>query len=285
MSLAVSHLPRFNPFVPEFRRDPYAIYRTLRQRNPIHRSLGMWVLTRHADVLTVLRDRRFRVGLIPEQIERQARMLGETDHYAFLRLARQSIVFSDNPEHARLRRLVGKVFAPTRIDALDPIIHRVVDETLAPALKAGGMDGVGEFADPIPLRVMCQSLRIERGMWETIGRWTHEIRFLLEPGLLKRSDFAQVRETLTAYSEFLRALLDERRRRPGDDLISAVVAARADDDGLTEEEAIHACIMVFVAGNATTRGLIGNGLGALLDHPDEAAILRTEPALIDNAVG
>jgi hypothetical protein len=277
--------PRFNPFDREFRADPYPTYHALRESDPIHRSMGMRVLTRYADVLTVLRDRRFLSGLIPEQIQRQADRLGITDYAAFLTLARQSIVFTDNPHHARLRRLVGQAFAVQRLASFEPIIESVVGELLGEIVaRDGSFDAIGEFAEQVPLRVMCRKLGIEPSMQATVARWTHEIRFLLEPGLLKRSDFEQVGATLAQYGDYLRRLIDERRRKPGDDLISELIAVRYGDERLADDELAHACMMVFVAGNETTKGLIGNGLAALIDHPDQMALLRGDPKLIDNAV-
>jgi cytochrome P450 len=276
--------PRFNPFDRQFRADPYPTYRALREADPYHRGMGMWVLTRYADVLDVLRDRRFLSGFIPEQIQRQATRLGTAEYGAFLRLAHQSIVFTDNPHHARLRRLVGQAFTPARLDSFDPIIAAVVADTLQQALAKGEIDAVADFAGQIPVQVMCRKLGIDRSMAPTIARWTREVRFLLEPGLLKRSDFALVDATLGDYTGFLRGLIAERERSPGDDLVSELLAARTGDDRLSEEELVHACIMVFVAGNETTKALIGNGLAALLDHPEQLDRLRRRPDLIPNAV-
>ena len=282
-SAALARAPRFNPFEPAFRADPYPTYRALREQDPVHKSMGMWVLTRYSDVLSILRDRRFLSSLIPQQIERQAGRLAITDYESFLALAHQSIVFTDNPYHARLRRLVGQVFTPHHLKSYDRIIGGVVDELIGELLQGDEFDGV-QFAEQVPLRVMCGKLGIEPAMRSTIGRWTHEIRFLLEPGLLKRSDFEEVKNTLKEYFSFLEGLVADRRREPGDDLISELIAARGGNESLTDEELVHACMMVFVAGNETTKGLIGNGLAALVDHEDQAARLRGDATLMTNAV-
>jgi cytochrome P450 len=283
-SAAIAARPRFNPFDRQFRIDPYPTYRALRESDPCHRNMGMWILTRYDDVLAVLRDRRFLSGFIPEQIQLQAKRLNITEYDAFLSLAHQSIVFTDNPRHARLRRLVGQAFAPSRLASFEPIIAAVVDDLVERSRACGQIDAIVDFAEQVPLRVMCRKLGIDASMAPTIARWTREIRFLLEPGLLKRSDFAQVGATLASYTQFLRGLVAERRHAPGEDLISELLAAQAGDERLDEQELVHACIMVFVAGNETTKGLIGNGLAALIDHPDQLARLRERPDLIANAV-
>lgn len=284
LALKTASAPRFNPFDRHFRLDPYPAYHALRDHDPVHRGMGMWVLTRYADVVAVLRDQRFLSGLIPEQIERQASRLNVSDYGAFLQLAHQSIVFTDNPHHTRLRRLVGSAFGPHRLSSFDAIIGEVVDRLVARALECGEIDAIGDFAEQVPLGVMGRKLGIDPSMSQTIGRWTREIRFLLEPGLLKRPDFAQVGDTLAEYTLFLREVIAERRRRPGEDLISELLAASAGDDRLTEAEIVHACMMVFVAGNETTKGLIGNGLAALIDHPDQLDRLREKPERIGKAV-
>jgi hypothetical protein len=280
----VRRSPRFNPFDRGFRLDPYPTYHALREYDPVHRGMGMWVLTRYADVVAVLRDQRFLSGLIPVQIERQASRLDVGDYAAFLSLAHQSIVFTDNPHHDRLRRLVGTAFSSRRLETFDPIIEEVVDGLVTRAMKCRELDAIVDFAEQIPLGVMSRKLGIDPSMSQTIGRWTQEIRFLLEPGLLKKSDFAQVQDTMAQYTQFLRDSIAERRRRPGDDLISELLAVSSGDDRLTEMEIAHACMMVFVAGNETTKGLIGNGLAALIDHPDQLARLRRQPERIGKAV-
>jgi len=273
---------RFNPFDPQFRNDPYPTYHALRAHDPVHRAMGLWVVTRYHDVMAVLRNRQFISSLIPRQIEQQASRLGVAAYAGFLALAEQSIVFTDNPAHSRLRRLVGQAFHPQRFAAYEAVIDDVARELAQEFLQGEQFDGAA-FAQQMPLRVMCRKLGIEPAMQAEVARWTHEIRFLLEPGLLKRADFAQVQATLSDYRAYLRGLADERRRRPGEDLISELLAIRDGAEALRDDELIHACIMMFVAGNATTSGLIGNALAALADHPDQWALLLAEPALVPNA--
>jgi cytochrome P450 len=273
---------RFNPFDPQFRNDPYPTYHALRAHDPVHRAMGLWVVTGYHDVMAVLRNRQFISSLIPRQIEQQASRLGVAAYAGFLALAEQSIVFTDNPAHSRLRRLVGQAFHPQRFAAYEAVIDDVARELAQEFLQGEHFDGAA-FAQQMPLRVMCRKLGIEPAMQAEVARWTHEIRFLLEPGLLKRADFAQVQTTLAEYGAYLRTLAEERRQHPGEDLISELLAIRDGAEALRDDELIHACIMMFVAGNATTSGLIGNVLAALADHPDQWAMLLAEPGLVPSA--
>ena len=275
---------RFNPFERQFRADPYRVYHLLRDTDPVHRSMGMWVLTRHADVLQVLRDRTFLVGLTPHQIERQAGRLGVVGHEPFLGLARQSIVFTDNPYHTHLRRLVGTAFGPQRLASFDPIIEQELAKLLDEIADMGEFDAISAFATQLPLRVLCRKLAVEPSMWSTIARWTKGLRFLLEPSLLKRSDFADVRGILNDYEGYLGELIATRRKNPGDDMISEWIAAGDADGVLADDELIHAFMLSFIAGHETSKGLIGNGIAALVDHPDQADILHANPELANGAV-
>ncbi|WP_039805205.1 cytochrome P450 [Nocardia araoensis] len=282
---AVRARVRFNPFGAEFRRDPYPLYRQLREARPVHKTLGMWVLTRHADVRGVLRDRSFSAGLIPRLVGEQAERFGQRDVARLQRLGRKSLVFTDNPDHARLRGLVNRVFTAPAIAELRPVVVRATEELLRRARDAGGLDVITELAAPLPVTVLCEWMDLPGDLRARVGPWTHDIRFLLEPGLMKAEDFARVCAVVEEFAAALDAVLAERRLRPGVDLISRLLAARtAGGDTLSDEELVFVCIMCFVAGNETTKSLIGNGVLALLRHPDQAALLRDRPEFVRAAV-
>ncbi|MGW4364066.1 cytochrome P450 [Nocardia takedensis] len=269
---------RFNPFSPDFRRDPYPMYEQLREHAPVLKSLGTWVLTRHADVRAVLHDRSFSAGLIPSLVSEQARKLGQSDIGRVERLGRKSLVFTDNPDHARLRGLVNRVFTARRVAELRPLVRRVSEALLAPALATGEFDVIADLAAPLPITVLCEWMDLPPSLRERVGPWTHDIRFLLEPGLMKAADFARVVEVVESFAEALSEVLEQRKAAPGDDLISELLTARTGGgDSLADEELVFVCIMCFVAGNETTKSLIGNGALALLRHPDQVETLRERP--------
>jgi hypothetical protein len=280
---------RFNPFSAEFRRDPYPMYRYLRETRPVHKTMGMWVLTRHRDVQAVLRERSFSAGLIPELVGRHASRDPSADPAAvgrIQRLGEKSLVFTDNPEHARLRGLVNPVFTPQAIAALRPRVERAAADLLAAARRRGGMDAVADFAAPLPLAVLSDWMDLPPGLREQVGQWTHEVRFLLEPGLMSAADFSRVVTVVETFAAALAELVAARRVRPGDDLISRLAATvTGGGDRLSDEEAAFVAIMCFVAGHETTKSLIGNGLLALLRHPEQEQRLRARPDLVPSAVG
>ncbi|GAA5060451.1 cytochrome P450 [Nocardia callitridis] len=276
---------RFNPFSADFRRDPYPLYQRLRTAEPVHKTLGTWVLTRHADVRAVLRDRSFSAGLIPRLVDAHAERTGGHDVTRISALGRKSLVFTDNPDHARLRGLVNRVFTASAVAELRPIVERATRALLEPAWRTGELDVIGDLAAPLPVAVLCEWMGLPADLHDKVGPWTHDIRFLLEPGLMRAGDFARVREVVDAFVDALAAVLAQRRSAPGTDLISRLSAARTvGGDRLTDEELIFVCVMCFVAGNETTKALIGNGVLALLRNEEQAALLRDEPELVPAAV-
>ncbi|HVW41236.1 MAG TPA: cytochrome P450 [Amycolatopsis sp.] len=271
---------RFNPFGAEFRRDPYPLYQRLRENQPVHRTLGMWVLTRHADVCEVLVDRGFSAGLIPDLVSQQARRVSGRDVSRIERLGRASLVFTDNPEHARLRGLVNRVFTTQAVAALRPLVEKVAGDLAERARERGDIDAIADFAAPLPVAVLCEWMALPDALRDRVGGWTHDVRFLLEPGLMKGEDFTRVAAAVETFAQALEEVAALRRERPGEDLISRLLAARTGGgDRLTDEEVVFVCIMCFVAGTETTTALIGNGLLALLQHgirPDPARCAVTE---------
>ncbi|WP_312868802.1 cytochrome P450 [Amycolatopsis pithecellobii] len=276
---------RFNPFSAEFRRDPYPQYRRLRETQPVHRTLGMWVLTRHADVRAVLRDRTFSADLIPRQVSKQAGRVSGENVARIERLGRKSLVFTDNPDHARLRGLVNRVFTGPAVAALRPLVHEIAGRLVEKACAGTEIDVISDLAAPLPVTVLCEWMALPAGLRDNVAGWTHDIRFLLEPGLMRGDDFTHVCEVVENFVQALEEVVDERRSRPGGDLISRLLTARtAGGDRLSDEELVFVCIMCFVAGNETTKSLIGNALLALLRNPDQLALLRTNPELVGSTV-
>jgi len=271
----------FDPYLPAFHANPYPFYHRLRTQDPVHHtSMGFWVLTRYDDVVMVLRDPRFgRRGFHPMIASAYASPTNPDP-------LPPSMLFQDPPDHTRLRALVNKAFTPRVIEAMRPHIQDIVDGLLDRVQQKGAMDVIADLAYPLPVTVICEMLGVPVTDHEVIRQWSADlVRSLDAIGPFADADVhergVQARRAL---GEYFRVLMSERRRDPRPDLLTGLIAAEDAGDRLTEGELLAMCVLLFVAGHETTVNLIGNGVLALLHHPDQFRRLRDEPALIPAAV-
>jgi hypothetical protein len=188
------------------------------------------------------------------------------------------MLYMDTPDHTRIRMIVARGFAPPRVDALRERIATIVDELLTNATRAGGFDVIADFARPLPAIVSCEMLGLPTEDWPRLSEWTRAFSELLgnfQHGPVRAT---RLRDTVTAITEYFERALRERDGRPPG-LLDAFVG-----DGLSDDEAVANAIITLVGGLETTTNLVGNGLLALLRHPDQWARVRAEPACIPGAV-
>jgi pimeloyl-[acyl-carrier protein] synthase len=277
----------YNPMDPEVHADPYPHYRRLREEDPVHRSpLGFWVLSRYADVAALVRDPRFGHELPAPDDSADGSpdgRYGPGHDPADRSQAGVSMLFRDPPDHTRLRGLVNKAFTPRAVEALRSRVKQVVGSSLARAREAGEMDVISALAFPLPVTVIGEMLGLPREDYDQCRIWTDAIGQALDP-VMSQEDFDRFQLAEVEFHEYLRTKVAERRRRPGADLLSALIAAEEAGDRLTEGELIVTLALLFAAGHETTTNLIGNGMLALLRNPDQLARLRSDPALIRSAV-
>ncbi len=261
-----------------FLAEPFAVLAMLRRHAPVHRMPdGSWFLTRYDDVLACYRDKR---------------MLSDK-HAAFgpkfgvgsplFRHHTTSLVFNDPPLHTRVRRLLAAAFTPRNLAAMQPRIDVLVQGLCDGAEARGRLDLIADFAFALPVEVVCDMLGVPKGDRGSLRRWATTILSALEP-VTPPALLADGNACVEEFCAYLRGLMDERRRRPGEDVISVLLAGEAGGEKLTEEELLQNCIFLLNAGHETTTNLIGNGVAALLENPDQLARLRDDPSLIRSAV-
>jgi pimeloyl-[acyl-carrier protein] synthase len=271
----------FNPYDPAFHANPHPFYHRLRAADPVHQTaLGFWVLTRYDDVVTALRDPRFgRAGFEPFL---EAVYGGPTEAGRL----QPSMLFRDPPDHTRLRGLVNKAFTPRVIEAMRPRIQGIVDSLLDRAQEARAMDVIADLAYPLPVTVICEMLGVPVGDHETIKQWSADVARSLDAiGMGSDTEVAdRGRQGRRGLGDYFRGLVAERRKAPREDLLSLLIAAEEQGDKLSEGELLSTCVLLFIAGHETTVNLIGNGLLALLRHPEQLALLKSNPSLIQSAV-
>lgn len=278
----------FNPFSAAFRENPYPTYLRLRETAPVKRIMGSWLLSRYQDIMGVLRDRRFSSSRIPDLVKRGGRGPDKShsyhDYEGIESFIAKAIVFTENPDHARLRRLVNNVFSPEAVAAERPRVEDIARRLLEQPMAEGGMELIEQFADKLPMYLMCERLDVPWEMGPTLRDWAHDTRMLLDPTLMSKEDYIRVEGVIQEAFAYFQGLIEQRKRKPGEDVISVLLANRVKGDRLQDQEVALTCLMSFVAGHETTKHLIGNGVLALLQHPDQAAKVRANPALLDNAI-
>lgn len=276
----------FNPFLPEMRADPYPLYHRLRSRDPVHQSFpGVWILTRYADCVAVLRD--------PARFSSDSR---NSDLYQAFRAARgreptimedtagRTMLFIDPPDHTRLRNLVNKAFTARRIEALRPHIREIVRSLLDDIDNSGRdtFDLVNEVAYPLPVTVICEMLGVPSQDWDQFHRWSSALVVTLDP-VMSDEVLGPANEAALAFADYFEQLLADRRAHPRDDLLTAMIAAEDRGERLTEQELLAMCILLLIAGHETTVNLISNGMLALLRHRDQLERFTESPGLIRSA--
>ena len=269
----------YNPLSARMARNPYPAYAKLRARSPVHRSrlMNAWVFTRYADVDTILRDhRRFSSDPRHRKLSRRQRAsLPPPDDLTML--------FLDPPDHTRLRSLVNRAFTRRAVNALEPHIRGVLGTLLDDIEDPAGFDLMEAVANPLPVIVIAEMLGVAPEDRAQFRQWSNRRARLLEPTLDAREREAG-RAAGEALDAYFRSIIEARRTEPRDDIISALVHAEEAGDSLTEREMVNMLRLLLVAGNETTTNLIGNGMLALLRHPELLRALRDAPGLIPTAV-
>jgi hypothetical protein len=269
-----------------FFADPYSTYARLREEDPVHwcEPWGQWVVTRFDDVLAVNKDpKRFSsagwekkfITQLPPELQQLPQM---QRHYST-----QVLSMTDPPEHTRLRRLVVRSFTPRVLEALRPAIEQLVDDLLADVEGDDSMDAIGQFAYPLPAIVIGKLLGAPEEGREQFMRWSKTIVDFVGTGHADEARALANEQTLKEFRDFLEPIIRDRRAHPQDDLIS-ILASSDEGERLTDDEIVSTCIVLLFAGHETTANLIGNGLLALLRHPEQLALLRAEPELMASAV-
>jgi len=261
----------FNPYSEKFRVDPYPVYRELRDHHPAHfsPSVGFWVLSRHEDIAAALQDvdtysSAGALGIgAPKEVLDQIPMM----------------ILLDPPRHNQLRALVSRAFTRRRVSELEPRIRAMATQLVDRFIEKGSCDLVDEFSAPLPTTVIAELLGVpaEDGLMfkeKTTAIVTQNAR---AGGEL---DFSPAIEIMM----YMTAAYEERRERPRDDLMSALLAAEIDGEKLAQNELLGFAFLLLVAGVETTTNLISNGVELLDRFPDQREALRKDPSLLPGAI-
>ncbi len=263
----------FDRFDPSFLTDPYPFYRVLHGQPPMVLELEVptALLARYADVVTALRDPQ-SFSSAPIRHLSQSHIFGGAP----------TLILSDPPAHTRLRRLVNQAFAPRRIREMEPRIREIADSLLSEAERKGSFEAMKDLAEPLPTMVIAEVLGIPSADYLMLKKWSDALLEVsnVPPGFPPPAGFD---EALAAERAYFRARYDELRRNPRTDIMSMLIQAQ-EKDALTFDEVAGFFNLLLLAGNETTTNLIGNGLYALMRHPEQLELLRREPGLTAGAI-
>jgi cytochrome P450 len=266
---------------PEFYENPYPTYRALRENEPVKRlPNGTVFLTRYDDlVITYKNTKSFSSDKKKEFAPKYGASLLYEHHTT-------SLVFNDPPAHTRVRRLIMGALSPRAIASMEGDLIALVDKLLDAITAKGDCELIGDFAAAIPVEVIGNLLDVPHDEREPLRNWSLAILGALEP-VVSTEAFARGNAAVKEFLAYLQRLVARRRQKPGNperDVLTRLIQGEENGERLTEPELLHNCIFLLNAGHETTTNLIGNGLVALFQHPDQRQRLIQNPDLIKPAV-
>ena len=279
-------LAAFQPQEIGFIANPYPAYDELRRAGRIHydERTDHWLITRHADVNALLRDRRFGRSYLHLATHEEMGHPADPEIQApFWHVVRNGMLDREPPDHTRLRSLVSKAFTPRRVAEMRDTIQRIVDGSVDEALAKGEFDLLAGVLEPLPVTVIAELLGIPKADRRLLRPWSAEICLMYE--LNPSEEYARrAARASIEFGDYLADLSRARRANPGSDLISALAQVVVEGDRLTEDELVGTCVLLLNAGHEASVNGSGNGWWALFRNPAELARLRADPALLATAV-
>lgn len=274
----------YDLFSRQFKADPFNTFAQMRAANPIYGHVTpdgttIWYVTRYEDVLTVLRD-DINFCKDPRNAGVSSGLVAASRRTAAHQLINENMLFSDPPDHTRLRALVSQAFTPQRVEQLTGFVESIANQLISRFRHAGRVELMSAYALPLPVFVISRLLGIPDGDREAVALWSQAI---ISPGSRNLSYKAR-KNRVKELTRYLRRMFALRLAQPQDDLISALVHAEQAGDRLSEAELSSMVALLLVTGHETTVNLIGNGMLALLQHPEQLEQLRVDPGLWDSAI-
>ena len=267
--------------------DPYPVFEALREQDPVHWSprYRSWFVTRFDDVSAALRDPRYSSDRITPYVE--AKLSGPDTDPALRQtfaVLEDWMVFKDPPDHTRMRRLLRRAFTPRSVEALRPRVAELADELLDGIAGTGSADLVRSYAYPLTAGVVAEMLGVPKEDRDLFKDWSDAITALVFAGLGSPERYDRAVRGMLELRDYLTELAAHVADHPRDDLLTALVQARDEGDTLSHDEVVATGVLLLFAGHETTTNLIGNGLLALLEHPDQRALPESGEVGVPQAI-
>jgi cytochrome P450 len=267
---------------PEVAADPYALYRALREHDPVHWDPYMhaWVVTSYQEVITVVMNYSADRAPAAAYLDQ----LGLSFMKPFADMMRQQMLFMDPPMHAWLRAICSTAFTPRRVDSMRNVIQSVADGLIDKVIASGKLDMLADFAVPLPAIITSTMMGVPVEDHRKLGAWVVDIAEVLGNFQHHPDRVAEIVRSLTDFKAYVAARMKEERRKPSDSLIYALMTAEVDGHHLTDEEVIVNTIVTLIGGHETTTNLIASGFLTLLRNPASLEQLRQHPEIVASAV-
>ncbi|GJM40708.1 MAG: cytochrome P450 hydroxylase [Ardenticatenaceae bacterium] len=277
---------QLNPRDPRFFNNPYPVYEELRQHAPIFywEAFGFTCFVNHEDVATLFRDRRFGRQILHLATREELGWPPEREALRpFYDVDKHSLLDLEPPDHTRLRRLIQKAFLARKIERLRgrvaSLTHQLIDE-MEPAGQANLLE---KFATTIPLNMIAELLGVPTENGDDLLNWSHAMVAMYELATTPQQEQKAV-QAAQDFVAYLKDYVKFRRQNPQDDLITRLIEAEEEGEKLSEDELITTCILLLNAGHEATVNVIGNGVYALLKHPDQMQLWRENVGMSETAV-
>lgn len=276
----------YDPANEAIRANPFPFYEALQEHDPVHWSpaIRSWVITQYDDVRgvvmspTTMSSDRLRPFYESLKDERRDILSG------VMRYLNQWLVFKAPPEHTRLRKMMNRVFSLALVQSRAPAIRQAVDDLLDSVDSGAEFDFVEKVAVLLPAYVILDMMGLPRQDFGAIKKWSDDLRLFIGTSQSDRDKYQKARDGADRMSAYFRDIIDQRRASPGDDVITAMIAATDADGNLSEDELVAMCMLVLFGGHETTTSLLGSAVAALLNNPEQMRRLYEQPDLIDSAV-
>jgi cytochrome P450 len=262
--------------------EPYALYRALREHDPVHWDPFMhaWVVTSYPEVVTVLTNYSADRAPAADYLDR----LELSFMKPFAEMMRQQMLFMDAPMHSRLRAICSAAFTPRRVEAMRMVIESIANELLDQVISSGRMDMIADFAGPLPAIVTARMLGVPVEDHRELGAWVIDLAEVLGNFQHHPDRVAEIVRSLEDFKSYVAARMTEERRRPTNGLIYALMTSEVDGQRLSDDEVIANTIITLIGGHETTTNLIASGFLTLMRDPESFEQFQNHPEIAVSAI-
>lgn len=271
----------WRPWDPENIRDPYPMYQRLREEDPVHQSqTGEWIISRYDDARSLLRDPHLAVGNRLEWISKSVDYIHKKgrDYQAIEKAIGSFILLQNPPAHTRIRKFIHQAWSHRKVEQI------ITTHTSQLFPRAGqAFDFINDFAKPLPVMTIGKILGLPANDYMQLKQWGSALVRVLDL-YISLKEIEKINRAAEKFLAYFDNLIAWKRQQPDEGLISQLITLNKADHALSDEELLSTCILLFIAGEETSVGLLGTGLMNLVLHPHQLHLIRENPSLLENGI-